>query len=664
MNPHPFIYLAAALLALFAAWQLLNGKIKTKAAGAALPLPQMSDAGAIRLLIVLTWLYLVFELALNAVLLDLATTPKNVQAVVADSVNVFAKGMTGVAVALLVLPHLLRRARWRARPLAIGLVMAATVGAVFFSLNSLVEILVRDSSPALRERAVKCAAVDILLARNPQLRIDLAGPLAGTEVAYKASQPWVGVACLFAPSRDQWNLEQAKEVTRERLIESLGGVNSLYKNYREAIDGLKDKQYADLAEAHDKLRTELHKQADAAWAKASAELHAARSDLRLGRACAAGNAQSCREAASADSTYNWIKPHRDRVSRRFGLARSHWAMADQCRVGNHKSCADLLEVLERIEIRGQQSDADRTLRDFGLTRRDVWLALFGSLNDAEGILAKAARHRMNREFGLALPVAWHAQDAQAFKTAVHERVLKDRRAQQLQAKVHELGLLHPDKPFRYFALGPLVTFADFAASPVVQKQLWAKISSRIAESRSDLSEHLPKELRIPADLPPGETFLAQLLFPVIDPKVVSGLRTLVAPTEQFVDGREHAEDGKTAVRKLVVLPFALACSLLGALANALRLVQLAAMRPQSPGADAAPRKVGAFLAFPIAATLLAAGWMAEKHATPEANTLFQAVRADSAHAGSEQVRVRTGIAALQAVVMVQAGVSSVVRVLR
>lgn len=218
----------------------------------------------------LTALYLCFELAFNARLLDVvggAPSPDQLHAI-----EIFGRSLSGVAVALVLLQLLLgRRARSaRGSPRALAIVFWCLLAGllVFASLQLLVEQLVARSSPEFRRASLNIVLVQRALARGA---VELAGldddPGLFARPEGKAFMAQFPVLAVSVQRLDEKIRDAKLDLVSRQVSDSLGGAAGLYRHYVEAVQKTQGQwqRYQRVPGAQD-LDAEIARRQDAAWA--------------------------------------------------------------------------------------------------------------------------------------------------------------------------------------------------------------------------------------------------------------------------------------------------------------------------------------------------------------------------------------------------------------
>lgn len=217
----------------------------------------------------LTAIYLCFELAFNARLLDVVGGAPSTDAL--HRIEVFGRSLSGVAVALVLLQILLGRRQRSGRRspsfVAIAFWCALSGGVVYASLQTLVESLVATSSPAFRRASLNIVLVQRALV-DGQVQLDgldddpgLFGQPAGK--AFLAQFPVMAVAV----NRLDEKIHDAKLTLITRQVgEGFGGPAAYYDRYAEAVKKTQDqwRRYARMPGAGD-VDGEVARRQDQAW---------------------------------------------------------------------------------------------------------------------------------------------------------------------------------------------------------------------------------------------------------------------------------------------------------------------------------------------------------------------------------------------------------------
>lgn len=222
--------------------------------------------------IVLTLVYLCFELAFNARLLDVVGGHADHEQI--EQIERFGRSLSGTAAALLVLQFLIK---WHnktqgARPSILlgALLLVATGLVVYFSLKFLVDHLVDASSAQRRQTSQNIVLVQQALVRgqveldglsdNPELFKQPAGK------AFLAQFPWMASSI----DRIEDKIRDAKlTLISANIAESLGQANGFYRDgYVEAVKRAQTdwRRYSKAPTAVD-VDAEIARQQDLRWSE-------------------------------------------------------------------------------------------------------------------------------------------------------------------------------------------------------------------------------------------------------------------------------------------------------------------------------------------------------------------------------------------------------------
>jgi hypothetical protein len=230
----------------------------------------MSKFGRTSVLIALSVVYLTFELAFNARLLDVvgsAASPGEVH-----TIEVYGRTLSGLAAALVVLSIL-----WKQRAAPAGnapawpMILVActlTVGAVFFALETLVNYVARQSSAEFRRTSMNILLLQNALAEG---KAELDGLTEHPELfATPQGKAFLALFPAMAVSVDRLD-EKIRPVKlsliERKLRKDLGGVNGFHERYQDGVDKirLKFQDYRRLPTVAIDVDEEVRKQQDKAW---------------------------------------------------------------------------------------------------------------------------------------------------------------------------------------------------------------------------------------------------------------------------------------------------------------------------------------------------------------------------------------------------------------
>lgn len=225
---------------------------------------------------VLTAIYLCFELAFNARLLDVVGSAASTDQI--HSIEVFGRALSGVAVALLVLQFLLgmRNRLCTGSPDVFEMVFwCLCAGAlVYFLLQLLVNHLVERSSAEFRRTSLNLVLVQRALV-DGSVELDGLGDDPGL-FAKPAGKAFLAMFPVMAVSVDQLDekISDAKpQMISRQISERFEGAGGFHKKYLEAVDKTAEqwKQYQRIPSAQ-ALVDRVAREQDAAWNKYISDL--------------------------------------------------------------------------------------------------------------------------------------------------------------------------------------------------------------------------------------------------------------------------------------------------------------------------------------------------------------------------------------------------------
>lgn len=216
----------------------------------------------------MTALYLCFELAFNARLLDVVGGAPTADQL--HQIEIFGRTLSGVAVALVVLQRLLRR-RSQSQNRSPSLVAIAfwcvlAGGVVYASLQTLVERLVASSSPPFRQASLSIVLVQRALV-NGNVELDGLTDNAGL-FSQPAGKAFLAQFPLMATSVDRLDekIRAAKLTLISHQVEqSLGGPASYYSKYAEAVNKTQEQWRRYSRNQNEDITGEVSRQQDQAW---------------------------------------------------------------------------------------------------------------------------------------------------------------------------------------------------------------------------------------------------------------------------------------------------------------------------------------------------------------------------------------------------------------
>lgn len=237
------------------------------------PLPGLSTATLVGL-ILLTALYLAFELAFNARLLDVVGGGASADDV--HHIEISGRLLSGIAVALVVLQGLLT---WRARCVRLGraatprmgvvlLLCGLTVGGVYLGLQQLVDGIVASRSTEFRRQALNITLIQQAIVDG---RVQLTGMEQDAGLyARPEGKAFLALFPAMAASVQELDrkIEHAKlTLIAEHVGHQAGGIQGYYRSYQQAMDGVAKqwRDYSKLGSANVDVEAEVAKQHRKAW---------------------------------------------------------------------------------------------------------------------------------------------------------------------------------------------------------------------------------------------------------------------------------------------------------------------------------------------------------------------------------------------------------------
>ena len=237
------------------------------------PLKGLST-GTLVFLILLTAVYLTFELAFNARLLDVVGGGASTQDV--HNIEISGRLLSGIAVALVVLQILLT---WRARCVRLGravwppiwvvlLLCGVTVGGVYLGLQRMVDGIVESRSTEFRRQALNITLIQKAIVDG---RVQLAG-MEQDAGLYARPEGKAFLALFPAMAASVQDLDRKIDHAKLTLIgehvgNQAGGIQGYYKSYQQAMDGVAKqwRDYNKLGSANIDVDAEVAKQHRKAW---------------------------------------------------------------------------------------------------------------------------------------------------------------------------------------------------------------------------------------------------------------------------------------------------------------------------------------------------------------------------------------------------------------
>ncbi|MDH0200095.1 hypothetical protein [Comamonas aquatica] len=232
------------------------------------------STGTLVFLILLTAIYLTFELAFNARLLDVVGGGASADDV--HNIEISGRLLSGIAVALVVLQLLLTLRARRVRlgkPAAPGifgilLLCSLTVGGVYLGLQKMVDRIVESRSTEFRRQALNITLIQKAIVDG---RVQLAG-MDADKGLYARPEGKAFLALFPAMAASVHELDRKIEHAKLTLIadhvgNQAGGIQGYYKSYQQAMDGVAKqwRDYNKLGSANIDVEAEVAKQHRKAW---------------------------------------------------------------------------------------------------------------------------------------------------------------------------------------------------------------------------------------------------------------------------------------------------------------------------------------------------------------------------------------------------------------
>lgn len=189
-------------------------------------------------LIVATFIYLLFELAFSARLLDVVGSVAPAEDI--HSIEQWGRFLSGIALALVVFQLLLHQRnhgkKWQPSNAAIILICSISAGTVFVSLEALTNYLSNSSSPFFRHASLNIVLIQRALVED-RVRID--GLTDDQEIFSrpegKAFLALFPVMATFVDRLEE-KIHSAKlDLIRNEVVEKAGGPKGYYEKYAEAV---------------------------------------------------------------------------------------------------------------------------------------------------------------------------------------------------------------------------------------------------------------------------------------------------------------------------------------------------------------------------------------------------------------------------------------------
>ena len=232
------------------------------------------STGTLVFLILLTAVYLTFELAFNARLLDVVGGGASTDDV--HHIEISGRLLSGIAVALVLLQLLLT---WRARcvrlaravwpPIWVVLLLCGlTVGGVYLGLQQMVDSIVASRSTEFRRQALNITLIQKAIVDG---RVQLAG-MEQDAGLYARPEGKAFLALFPAMAASVQDLDRKIDHAKLTLIaehvgNQAGGIQGYYKSYQQAMDGVAKqwRDYNKLGSANIDVDAEVAKQHRQAW---------------------------------------------------------------------------------------------------------------------------------------------------------------------------------------------------------------------------------------------------------------------------------------------------------------------------------------------------------------------------------------------------------------
>ncbi len=232
------------------------------------------STGTLVFLILLTAVYLTFELAFNARLLDVVGGGASTQDV--HHIEISGRLLSGIAVALVVLQLLLT---WRARCVRLGraaaprmwvvlLLCGLTIGSVYLGLQKMVDHIVESRSTEFRRQALNITLIQKAIVDG---RVQLAG-MEQNAGLYARPEGKAFLALFPAMAASVQDLDRKIDHAKLTLIaehvgNQAGGIQGYYNSYKQAMDGVAKqwRDYNKLGSANVDVDAEVAKQHRKAW---------------------------------------------------------------------------------------------------------------------------------------------------------------------------------------------------------------------------------------------------------------------------------------------------------------------------------------------------------------------------------------------------------------
>lgn len=219
----------------------------------------------------LTALYLCFELAFNARLLDVVGGSVSESQI--HSIEIYGRTLSGIAVALIVLQCLLclrnRSDLGRPHAFKIILVCATVALAIYVSLGKLTDYLVESSSPSFRHASVNIVLVQRALV-DGRVKLDGFTFAEGKDIFPRPEgKAFLALFPLMATSVDRLEerIHEAKhDLIKNQVDTQLGGTAAYYSKYVGAVQEAAN-QWKRYSAAGNSGGSDMDSPADGWWAR-------------------------------------------------------------------------------------------------------------------------------------------------------------------------------------------------------------------------------------------------------------------------------------------------------------------------------------------------------------------------------------------------------------
>lgn len=218
------------------------------------------------LLVILTGIYLAAELGFNARLLDVVGSGASIEEI--KRIENWGRFLSGIAVGLFVLQYVLGKVNeGRMSPFACILMPAASVILTFFLIKTAVDMYVDRQPAEFRQTSTYLVMLQRALIANEAL---IEGMNEQEDLSTSPQgRTFLALFPLMASAVDGLDEKTAAlrlELVRRVVSSSVGGIQSYYDSYRQAVTEVKEKYNAYLAAQTPKAIEEAaEKEADKAW---------------------------------------------------------------------------------------------------------------------------------------------------------------------------------------------------------------------------------------------------------------------------------------------------------------------------------------------------------------------------------------------------------------